>query len=221
MDHRADALFDAGIVDEALKDAAESVRAHLCALRGGAPFLSSSDAMQLLRWFEDGVSTTAILLALERAADARRRRRSKVPLRLSHARRHLGRPTRAHRPTAVVRPVSADDGPFAPVVAMLDPRDPAEAELAGALRAVSGRGEPAVTAALACVRAFVDRTWRALGDEGQSALLREAERQLGDLLADVDETTGAALLEETARDLHRSRWPGLSAATLWDCVEQG
>src|SRR5688500_4071881 len=80
-------------VPEAWTVAAEEVRAHLCALRGGAPFLSPMDAWQLVRWLEEGVSVASILLALERAAEARRRTRSRTPLSLGAAKRHLGRPT--------------------------------------------------------------------------------------------------------------------------------
>ncbi|MEN0064859.1 MAG: hypothetical protein AAGA48_22125 [Myxococcota bacterium] len=206
-------------VPDAFKEAAETVRVHLCALRGGAPFLSSADAMQLMRWFEGGVSTTAILLALERAAEARRRRRSKVPLRLSHANRHLGRPTTS----APLPPLAADDsydGPFAPILLVLaHTPSPATDELARGLASVQGVGEPAVTRALDHVHRFLDRTWQELGEEGQQTLIETARGQLGDLLDAVDETTAAALLDETAHDVHRSRWPILSVATLWDCVE--
>jgi len=209
-------------VPDAFKEAAETVRAHLCALRGGAPFLSSSDAMQLLRWFESGVSTTAILLALERAADARRKRRSKVPLGLSHANRHIGRPTTpAPLPAA---PLAADvsaQGPFAPVVAALPlSSSPAQAELCRRLLAIDGVGEPAVTRALAHVQIFLDRTFAELGDDGQATLRAEARERLGDLLDQVDETTEAALVDETARAVLRARYPALTVATLWGCVER-
>ncbi len=207
-------------VPESFKEAAETVRDHLCTLRGGAPFLSSADAMQLLRWFEGGVSTTAILLALERAAEARRKRRSRVPLHLAHARRHIGRPPAALHLPPPAAPIEAN-GPFAPVIAALPPpSSPALDELVRELTAIDAAGEAAVTVALGHVRRFLERELAALGDDGLAALREQAREKLGDLVNEVDEGTAAALIDETARDLHRAHWPALSAATLWGCVER-
>ncbi|MEO0600779.1 MAG: hypothetical protein AAF211_05045 [Myxococcota bacterium] len=206
-------------VPDSFKHAAETVRAHLCTLRGGAPFLSSADAMQLMRWFEGGVTTTAILLALERAAESRRSRRSKVPLRLSHANRHLGRPTQGALPTM---PLAADVatglGPFAPVIAAL-PASAARDELATAIAGVVGAADAAFPAAPSHAHHAPEQELEALGDEGRAALRDSARDKLGDLLDQVDEGTAAALLDETVRDLHRARWPALTVATLWACVE--
>jgi len=222
-DHPVDAPSepcDPDLVPEAFKEAAETVRGHLCALRGGAPFLSSTDAVQLMRWFEGGVSTTAILLALERASEARRRRRSKIPLRLSHAQRHLGRASPPAALPVVADPASSPEGRFAQVIASLPP-SAARDELARGLEAIAEPGEPAVMAALGHVQRFLERELAQLGEAGLRALHEEARVRLGDLLEEVDETTAAALLDETARDLHRARYPALTVATLWECVERG
>ncbi|HMV67604.1 MAG TPA: hypothetical protein PKA64_12195, partial [Myxococcota bacterium] len=48
--------------------AAERVRRHLVAARGGAPFLSPTDADLLVGWLESGVPVPTILGAIEAAA---------------------------------------------------------------------------------------------------------------------------------------------------------
>jgi hypothetical protein len=80
------------VSDEARQHAAEQVREHLVTLRGGAPFLSPADGRLLGRWLDEATPVAAICLALERAVDARRKAPSRVPLSLTHAKRHLGKP---------------------------------------------------------------------------------------------------------------------------------
>jgi hypothetical protein len=204
-------------VPAAWADAAEEVRAHLCALRGGAPFLSPMDAWQLVRWLEEGVPVGAILLALERAAEARRKARSRTPLSLAAAKRHLGRPVAGA--FAKERPPRGGEPPLAPLVRALKAvptgTDRAARDvLERALLAVDGRGEDAERQALSAVRTFLEDAWRALGEAGRKALADEARDELGDLLGLVDAGTADALVEETARDRLRRRYPALTAATL-------
>ncbi len=208
-------------VPEAWRDAAEEVRAHLCQLRGGAPFLSSADAWTLLGWLEQGVPAGSVLRAIERAAESRRRSRSKVPLALWHAKRHLGRPTRGL--FAAARPTRGGEPVLAPVVRALKtvPPEPDPAPrraLEAALLAVDGQGEAAIREALEHVRRFLDDCWKARGPDGQAALRRAAVEDLGDLLHLVDEATATALVDETARDLLRQCYPALSAASLWELL---
>ena len=69
--------------------AADEIQSHLVLLRGGAPFLSASDAHLLDSWLTNGVPVSSILYAMERACEARRKRRSRIPLTLKQAKRHL------------------------------------------------------------------------------------------------------------------------------------
>lgn len=204
-------------VPEEWKDAAEEVRAHLCAIRGGAPFLSPADVLVLLRWLEGGVPVAAVLLAIERAAEARRKARGKTPLSLVAAKRHLGRPIAGvfHR----ARPPRGGEEPLAPLVRTLravpsatdrEARERLEAALLG----IPGRDDEAQRKALAAVRAFLDEAWAALGDEGRARLRDEAAAGLGDLLHLVDEGTARALVEEAARDGLRRGYPALTAASI-------
>src|SRR5690606_32445689 len=113
-----------GEVPEAWRRGAGEVRAHLVMLRGGAPFLSPADTLQLVRWFEDGVPVGAILHALDLAWEARRRKPSRVPLGLRQARRHLGaRGARTAPPAA--SPPAAPLEPLANAARALARTDPA------------------------------------------------------------------------------------------------
>lgn len=183
--------------------AAEQIRAHLCHLRGGAPFLSPEDTLVLVSWLDAGVPVPDVLVALERAADARRRTRSRFPLTLRAARRHLGRPP-ADPPVRRPGPGEPAFGPLLDGVAGGD----------GLRDALTGLPAADEVGALAAVRRFLEDRWASLEPRDRATLEEEARRELGDLLRLVDEDTGRELVEETARDRFRQRWPRLTAAAV-------
>ncbi len=185
--------------------AAEDVRAHLCHLRGGAPFLSPQDAFTLVTWLDAGVKVADILVALERAAESRRKSRSRFPLGLGAAKRHLGKPP----PTARIRPPAPGEPPHGP---LLDGVEQAH-ELRAALDQVPD-GPEGEARALGAIRVFLDDRFAALSPDDRAELDARARGELGDLLRMVDGDTGRELVEETARDLFRQRWPRLSAAAV-------
>ena len=208
-------------VPEAHKEAAEEIRAHLVALRGGAPFLSSDDAGLLVQWLEDDIAVPTILRALERAAEAGRKRRRRVPLRLSHAKRHLHKPTRG---ALAKPPPPGDPHPLAPLAEALeaqaaggDPRAGALSDLAGRLIALD-RSDPEalLRAALGALRSFFLHAWEALSDEERAEHLAAAREVFTDL--EAEGATLEAAIEAHARDRLRSHYPLLTAATLWDLV---
>jgi len=207
-------------VPAAYQEAAEEVRAHLVCLRGRGLFLSSSDSLQLVRWLDEGVAVPDILRALERAAEARRRKRSKVPLRLSHAKRHLGRPTQGS--FARERPVGpgAAMAPVVRALAVSPRRSEALAVLEERLEALEGRDAEALfRQAAAVVRDFLAARWGELSGAERGELEAEARAELGDLADVVDENTLRELLAEGARDRLRAGYPALSAASLWEVAE--
>jgi hypothetical protein len=72
---------------------------------------------------------------------------------------------------------------------------------------------------MAEIRSFFDEAWSGLGQAERRDLEEAALDELGDLMDVVDESTAAAILDETARDLFRQMYPWVSAATVYGLVE--
>lgn len=197
------------------REAAEEVRAHLTALRGGGAFLSPADAWQLVQWLEQGIDVTVVLIALERASEARRKKRTRVPLSLVAAKRHLGKPGR----TPFRGPAPSRESPLASVVRSLQITPitvdgPARARLEKELLAIERKDPDGVRKAIAASRAFFEEVWDELGEAGREELRATARQELGDLALMVDEAELLDLVEEGARDALRTRYPALGAATF-------
>lgn len=200
-------------VPEGWRDRVRQVVDHLAVLRGGGLFLSSRDGRLLVGWLEEGVPVPAILAALEAAADRRRRRRSRVPLDLAAARRDVTRLAGQWR-EAALSPPPAPPGP--------EERTGAEEPLVAAARRdldaiFGGSGDTADRGerAMAVIRTFHAETWEALRPEWP-VLLARAEEEIAHLRGLLPPEGWAAAVEEVARDGVRRRYPGLSAAAVWD-----
>lgn len=206
----------AGLATPKQRDA-EEVRAHLVSLRGGAPFLSPNDGMLLDAWLEAGVSVAAILSALERCADARRKKASRLPLTLMAAKRHLGKPGRAER--SVVRARVSGDHPLVPLVAKVQELGGVGVhDLCGLLLAIDVTdADAALRAALAGVRRFVEARWNALDPAEREARIA-SYLSLLELDPDEPASAGYATALGLARDGLRRDWPWLNAATLTELL---
>ena len=195
---------------EALAEQAEEVLAHLVALRGGAPFLSSVDGLLLVDWLHRGVPVPLILRSLEDVAERRRKKRVKTRLRLSSVK---ARVLKAHARDDFSLP---SGGALSPITARLSTSDhPAELRAAQRLDALSGDPEELLRAALCVAREALEELWQAAD---RAELRRRATAELGDLADGLDERAFAELVEEVARDLLRQRHPLLSATALWDAL---
>lgn len=205
-----------------LQDADEVCR-HLVMIRGGAPFLSSGDSELLTRWLDEGVGVSLILCAIERAAEVRRKRRSRVPLTLAHARRHLSPSRKRQRDTGVQEEGSAVDAWFLMLESHATPgaHQGSFCVLLDRLRALPRLDrENWVRESSQHVRSFLDGVWQASTDQERQAHYQRAKLELGDLLVGLDLETSEAILEETARDRVRASYPWLTTAALCD-VAQG
>jgi hypothetical protein len=195
--------------------AAERVRAHLCAVRGGAMFLSSADAARLMGWLAEGRPVGSIVVAIERAAAARQAARSKAPLTLGHAARHLAKAA----PRAAPAPSESSAHPFAPLIEAAAGGGPAEATLRRALLGIDADDPEAELMALAALSAWYDALWSALPADERERRCEAQMDLLGGLVDLVGDEAAWALAEEAVRAELRRERPGLDAAHLWGCLE--
>ncbi len=205
-------------VPQVMSDAAETVRGHLVALRGGAPFLSPTDASLLLQWLEQGVSTAAILWGLDRAATVRQARRTRGPLTLRHAKRYLKNFPSVGASGTPSAPVAATpDHPLLDLLCDMPAHHDAQAhhELRDALTDLSlDHPDQAATEALSAVSQFFVSTWERLSDEERGAYEGEALQQLGDLATLLGDADLQEMIEAHARGLLRQRYPSLSSENI-------
>lgn len=195
------------------QEAAEEVRAHLVAVRGGAPFLSSADAMVLVRWLDEGVAIGDILAAIERAAEARRKTRSRLPLGLTRIAAHLGK-----RGRVVKARVPSAAHPFdglAVELRVLAATGGAEGALIGLSAALVALmpGDGLLREAAALVRTFLDGRWESMQEPEREAM-RVDGRAAYAIFDDLDDHERTQLIEEVARDTLRSCYPMLTIASI-------
>ena len=200
-------------VPESHQQAAEEVRAHLVAVRGGAPFLSPADAELLLRWLDGGVAVSCILLAIERAAESRRKRRSRIPLTLVKAKPHLGKVQGAATGMRGSG-TAATSHPFAPTAA--EARRRGAVALAEALETVTIHDtETMVRKAAHTVRNFLEQQWEDRPPEERTQRMLRCRETLHALdLGFSDEDLDVAA-EELAHDEHRQEWRFLDTSVFW------
>lgn len=221
------------------REEAESVRAHLVMLRGGAPFLSSSDAWRLVRWLEQGVEVQSVLLALERAAAFRHRQRlagkpTRLPLSLGTASRHMGKSepgiplakSEKNPPQPGPEPAQEPAGygavhPLTPLAEALVGAATAGDPMADALQSLSrdllalDPGSDLVEAGAALFRDFLETAWSCLDPATRQEWIRQALPP-DDEIDDDDQAMRDA--EEHARGRLRQAYPILTTATLCTLV---
>lgn len=198
-------------------DAAEAIRAHLVCVRGGAPFLSPADTRILAQWLDQGHSVGAMIAAIDRVAENRRKRPTRLPFTLARAKRYLD----AGSP---VPSLPADDTKITVLTGFLhelrgwadrSPQPQAVLDLAGALQEISELHAPEMERrALILFASFHDRTWRGLPAAERRARLTRAREELGDLLELMDPDARDGAIEELARADLRRCYPLLTAQAL-------
>lgn len=144
------------------------------------------------------------------------RRRTLVASLREAARRHQESNSRApvasNEPASGLEVRSANQGPWAPLTATLDPLDPVDAELAQKLIQAHD-----LDAVYASIDLAAERAWAALPLEVQAAQRDDVLALLHDL--DLDEPTLATALRGwLLRDLRERRWPHLTEAALVRCL---
>jgi hypothetical protein len=208
-------LYEGIEVPEAIREAVDQVTAHLALLRGGGLFLSSLDARLLVKWLDRGVPASRIVLALEMAAERRRGRRLRSPLKLSSCKGILEKLL-----AGALQPTAPRVAGLPLVAPALPPPEGSPDTLAlAALDAIDALDEPDPTRradlAMTIVRRFHEEAWR-LAEAEHEALRAAASRELEEWAASLEEDELREAVEELARDRLRRRFPMLSASSVWD-----
>ncbi len=202
------------VLPEEHQRAAEEVRAHLVAIRGGAPFLSSADARLLVGWLEQGVSVVSILAAIEFEAERRRKKPSKLPFTLTRVKMHLKGQNATREITLGV------SGVFEPIARLLDAQN--AGSLASDLRAITEDNvDSQVRAALTKVREFLVNAWEGLSNRDRQQRIGRARDLVSAMDLGYDEAELDLAAEELAREDLRREWPMLEAQALWDLARRG
>ena len=193
------------------QDAAAQIVAHLVSLRGGAPFLSSSDARLLMGWLNQGVPVPLLLHALEGAAESRRKKRLRTPLSLRSAKKAVVKWKGGEKPK--LQPIRGALGPL--IKALRESGRREYSAVIVSFESLDGEGEALVGQALEVSRDFFERAW----EHGERQMwMAQARTELASLESQVAAPRFAQLVEEVARDLLRQEHPLLSATRIWDTV---
>jgi hypothetical protein len=219
----ADRGLRADVIEDARAAEVESVRAYLVAARGGAPFLSGADGVLLLSWLERGVPVPAILSAIDKVSQQRRKRPVKSRLSLSAVRKHLDRWAPGPLPPPPEAPEACAASGWAHFLAEVL-AGPRPEDLAGPwdhlrerlLRIAPDSPPPALAEqAITASRLFFEEAW---GSDplAQAQLLEQARGSLAALEAGLPPTLFRDLQTEAARSILRDRFPLLGAGAIWD-----
>ena len=193
------------------QDAAAQIVAHLVSLRGGAPFLSSSDARLLMGWLNQGVPVPLLLHALEEAAESRRKKRLRTPLSLRSANKAVVKWKGGEKPK--LQPAQGALGPLIKALRESGRKDYSAVILS--FEDLDGEGEALVSQALEVSRDFFDQAWER-GD--RQAWMAQAREHLAPIAGDLSPNQLAQMVEEVARNRMREEHPLLSAMSIWDTV---
>ena len=177
----------------------------------------------LLQWLDtEGRGVAEICLALERAAEARVKRRSRVPLRLSNAKRYLTKgaidPIMSHQaanPEVIAPPIVH---PLQSLIdALIDVPELWATEMVATLLCLPVHDvDILVRGALAAQRNALDSRWSELPSREQSQRWEQARDAVLATLAGVDEATVERLAAERIREELRAETPLLTASSLME-----
>jgi hypothetical protein len=214
---------------------AEEVRAYLVTVRGGAPFLSSSDGQLLVEWLDQGVPIAAVLSAIERTARRRTGRRVRTRLTLRACKGEVkklfgtpestpgGSPHGASASQQLTHAVLSAEVDRIASLEIPDVARPAHQALVASLRALStssGPPDEVMDELSAAVRTFHEALWDSTSAL-QAKFRAQAQASLAPLEAVVSAKVFSDLIDEQVRQSVRQLVPGVEVAPLWEQLNPG
>lgn len=207
------------------QEKAEEIRAYLVHVRGGAPFLSGADCRLLTTWLDDNISILAITTAIDRVAEKRRAKRVRSRLSLNNCKgtlkKVLGK--KAPPPKNLTPIIHVGIHGLAQSILKLPLSEeifPYQKELVDQLNILSQQDKPVhekAETAIGFCRMFHERVWQ-VSVEQHEDLRIEAETELTSLRSLLGMQHWREMVDEVMRDKVRSRYPLISAQSIWNAI---
>ncbi|MEC7984740.1 MAG: hypothetical protein VX278_06230 [Myxococcota bacterium] len=212
-------------IPEQHQEKAEEIRAYLVLVRGGAPFLSGADCTLLVKWLDEKVSIAAITTAIDRVAARRRAKRVRSRMSLNvckgELRKILGHKTKTPKELKPIKNVGLKG--LVQNLRRLDvptSLSTAKQVLVQTLTNLSqndGDLETLAKKAIKGCRDFHETVWRICEDQHEQLQL-QSEQELASLRNLLGEQHWREMVEEVMRDKLRSRFPLISAQSIWNAI---
>ncbi len=209
-----------------LQEDAESIRAYLVEIRGGAPFLSAADGRLLIRWLEDQIPAAAIMAAIDHVAERRRKRRgggkpARGRLTLVSCRRQVEKRETANSDKPSLNAIDLSE--WCSDLRAMDVPNPLQIPretLVNTVQTIATTGDldAVAKAATQACREFHAAAWQAAQSE-VDALRAKATDELASLRNILDQAAFTQAVEAVARDHVRARYPLVSAKAVWDTLQ--
>ena len=207
------------------QEKAEEIRAYLVHVRGGAPFLSGADCRLLTTWLDEDISILAITTAIDRVAEKRRAKRVRSRLSLNNCKgtlkKVLGKKTKPSKELKPIVHVGLNGlAQRIQELALSDDLQLHQNKLVTQLIELSQKNTPIqerAEKAIGFCRIFHEKLWENSVDQHEDIRM-EAEKELESLRALLGTQHWREMVEEVMRDKVRSRYPLISAQSIWNAI---
>ncbi len=231
MDSKQDSINK--MSDEHRAELAEEVRAYLVVMRGGAPFLSSTDTHLLSDWLDRGIPVAGILASIDRVARQRAQKVARSYLTLAACKAEVKKsfgerpkpiPTKSRGAKPPSQPHTLQDVLHNLTTTQIPPefssaRDQLIAELT-ALATADAHAESTQLAFSAACRRFHEGIWEAAQPQ-LDTLRAAAVAELAALEAVTSPRLFEALIEEKIRQTLRAQVAHVDPSPLWQTLLPG
>ena len=224
-------------------ETAEQIRSYLVSIRGGAPFLSSTDGQILVEWLDSSISPAIICSVIDNVSLRRRKKRVKTRLTLHVCRGELNKmftKTKSTKdPDPSVLPVQEEQSPMQKFkdqvlsenlpsqvhplrtifLQILDDVDAVQKSHSHVfdLKKRKHEMEAVMQRVIAILVQIHEQIYEATIDEHE-ILQSQAEIELSSLRTILPPVQWRDAVDEVVRDTLRQRFPSLRVGKVWDVI---
>ena len=224
-------------------ETAEQIRSYLVSIRGGAPFLSSTDGQILVEWLDSSISPEIICSVIDNVSLRRRKKRVKTRLTLHVCRGELNKMFKKTNstkdPDPSILPVQEKQSPIQkfkeqvlaeilPIqvhplrtrfLKILDDVDAVQKVHSNVfdLKKRKHEMEEVMQSVIAILVQIHEQIYEATIDEHER-LQSQAELELSSLRTILPPVQWRDAVDEVVRDMLRQRFPSLRVGAVWDAI---